>query len=1097
MVFLMANMIREGVAHHLPSDLLFYMRAKVSRRLHKLRPTASLLVQQICEVNKMVEHLLQSRWLLVQAEQASSTIWGPLRLDILGDTRLSLHNSRAHLEKTIRGAWTGTVASMFYPRERPRPADRHNGYGQTLHALTKAVEDHSYIALADLESWVQRNLEDWVHTDVLSDCNVISACITTYYASANRMYDSNPEDQSIMLLTLFELWVALDRLTVANCPLLLDYLPEVTPTLLEPLLLRQSKSFDRVARIRQYLRERHNRAIYGSIFTDTVNSETFAVRYFDRSLELRTLKESIEAAAHRSARRRRKNFKRSAKYRELKALADRWAADSFADCNVSSRCTMQLPLGPYSSLQYAVTSTSHTSNEVLAKQSECPADISLHEYITFGGIRAGSRIQWLNISREIAAQTLNLNREEVYLLLTQAAWQIGPQSDGENWDYHEELSSPDFSIALLQVLGKLINDIEANWSERISAKTAIALIGRLLASATNQNVIDQAYILLRKARHMTLRWMHQLAEILQENEDESAVEPSTCVFAKWPPYVAGLMTLILFMHHSFWNPWRMFLFLSDVQLLFMRICLQIWMPNHWSERIRENRDGLDAAIGNVWRGYRPGPPWKQLKEPNDRWWSTATSTGAGESQDVHSMASRLALATHHFPTSDVPAESWERYLDPYYRVAIKVNEWLQKILDIIPSDMPNMEYATRNLIFGHLVGGLPNLVSAAVLSRMPQMHFSLRDGENFILRTTSEADNGPTLELLPHHIFTGDLPTSLTNHMVHWIDVSTRQVELRPLNNPWLYSKKNWCMCLPESGPWTMEDSSQRLLVDIRSPTFEMVLDSLSCLESRNNLVVTTGEPLGLWVELPRFRLSFVLRNGLLHSRNFPGMVVDEDQSSGTMFGLHSQLLARSRRVIIPQGEVNFSSFGNHVSATISTARLTRVLYHDYEIDTNLGRLVGNAEVEVLRKISALTPVRTWYPPHRRVMQEVKWSELAPSAQHDGFRTVVQSIIDHAERLQMFYHSRDNVAIEFPSDTHLLARAARRSASLYSPEFAGGANSHYQDNVDVVYVSRDVATNQGMQSEAVIRGFPTWPISSPHGWMFLAKSSRTTVLGIS
>ncbi|KAF9512305.1 hypothetical protein BS47DRAFT_1465637 [Hydnum rufescens UP504] len=257
-------------------------------------------------------------------------------------------------------------------------------------------------------------------------------------------------------------------------------------------------------------------------------------------------------------------------------------------------------------------------------------------------------------------------------------------------------------------------------------------------------------------------------------------------------------------------------------------------------------------------------------------------------------------------------------------------------------------------------------------------------------------------------------------------------------------------------------------------------------------------------------------------------MVVDEDQSSGTMFGLHSQLvlrsdtqLARSRRVIIPQGEVNFSSSGNHVSVTINTAHLTRVLYHDYEIDTNLGRLVGNgtmmshyfraylhavtghclpdpltsitgteealnilrsasclsfqrldtAEVEVLREISALTPVRTWYPPHCRVMQEVKWSELAPSAQHDGFRTVVQSIIDHAERLQMFYHSRDNVAIECPSDAGLLARAARRSAFLYSPEFAGGANSHSQDNVDVVYVSRDVATNQGMKNEAVIRSF--------------------------
>jgi hypothetical protein len=335
---------------------------------------------------------------------------------------------------------------------------------------------------------------------------------------------------------------------------------------------------------------------------------------------------------------------------------DHWAADSFADCNISSRCTMQLPLGPYSSLQYAVTSTSHTSNEVLAKQSECPADISVHEYIAFGGIRAGSRLQWLNVSREIAAQTLNLNREEVYLLLTQAAWQIGTQSDGENWDYHEELSSPDFGITLLQVLGKLINDIEANWFERISAKTAIALIGRLLASATDPDVIDQAYILLRKARHMTLHWMDQLAEKLQENEDESAVESfqmRVCEVAAIcrgtydvdpihaPFLLESVEDVSIFVRCAIAFHENLPENLDGASLELKRLCardrrLAHLMEPLLSERIRENRDGLDAAIGDVWRGYRSGPPWKQLKKPNDRWWSTATSSGAGgRSQDVH------------------------------------------------------------------------------------------------------------------------------------------------------------------------------------------------------------------------------------------------------------------------------------------------------------------------------------------------------------------------------------------------------------------------------------------------------------------------------
>jgi hypothetical protein len=411
---------------------------------------------------------------------------------------------------------------------------------------------------------------------------------------------------------------------------------------------------------------------------------------------------------------------------------------------------------------------------------------------------------------------------------------------------------------------------------------------------------------------------------------------------------------------------------------------------------------------------------------------------------------------------------------------------------------------------------------------MLQIHFSSSDGENLILRTTSKANDGATHELLPHDIFTGDLPTSLTDDFVHWINLSSREVELRPLSSSWLSLEKNWRIYLPEKGPWTMMDSSSRRLVDPRGQTFGMILNSLASLETRNNLVVTYNAASELCIELPRFRLSFVLRNGRLHSHNFPGMVVDKDQSSGTMIGLQNQLVlrsetqfARSRRVIIPQGKVKFLSSDNHISVAIETPGANPVLYQDYEIDTDLGRLVGNgtmmshyfraylhavtshclpdpltlitgteealnilrsascrsfqrldtAEVEVLRDISALTPIRTWYPSHCRVMQQVQWSQLAPSAQHDGFRTVVQSIIDHAAQLRMFYDSQDDFTVKCLSDIHLLARAARRSAFLYSPEFAGDTNSHYQDNVDVVYVSRDLPKTEGMGNEAIAQKF--------------------------
>ena len=312
--------------------------------------------------------------------------------------------------------------------------------------------------------------------------------------------------------------------------------------------------------------------------------------------------------------------------------------------------------GPYTSLQYAVASTSHTSNEVLAQQSKCPTDLSLHEFTAFGSIRAGPRLQWFNIAREIAAQTLSVNREEVHILLTQAAWQIGPQSEGGKWEYHDELSSHDFGIALLTVLGKLINDVEANWVARVSMRTAIALISRLLSSATDREVIDKAYVVLRKARHVTFAWMDVLIKKLQENEDESAIasfqmrvcEVATACRGTYdvdPLHTLALLEsvedLSIFVRCAIAIHDNSPADLDSAPLELKRLCTRDRRLAHsvellLSQRIRENHDGLDVAVTSVFPRYRRGSAWTQLEKPNDRWWSTTTSSASGHaSQDIH------------------------------------------------------------------------------------------------------------------------------------------------------------------------------------------------------------------------------------------------------------------------------------------------------------------------------------------------------------------------------------------------------------------------------------------------------------------------------
>ena len=79
----------------------------------------------------------------------------------------------------------------------------------------------------------------------------------------------------------------------------------------------------------------------------------------------------------------------------------RWTEELLNRCGLREQCTPKLPAGPYRSLQYAVSNTVHTSNEVIASQAECPEMLTMHEFYAFGTLRSGHRLQWRNIAREL------------------------------------------------------------------------------------------------------------------------------------------------------------------------------------------------------------------------------------------------------------------------------------------------------------------------------------------------------------------------------------------------------------------------------------------------------------------------------------------------------------------------------------------------------------------------------------------------------------------------------------------------------------------------------------------------------------------------
>jgi hypothetical protein len=840
MVFLMARILQFGLHEDsLPSDIIFCMRAKMSRRLYKLRNAApefaapAFVIREVHDAGQAAEKVLQDRWSIVQEQQAESGRWAPEDLDIEGDTRLSLLNSTSYISQILDGNPPRTSSYSFQP-QHPLRLYRFDAFCEAIQSNPFTAD--SAVALGDFELAVQNEIDDWVTQNLHdnSSCVKIAACITQYSDAARKQYESNPEDQSIMLLTIFALWVALDKIAVAQCPLLKDYSPEVPSDLFEPLLLRKSQTFKLLTYIEEHLRHRHLCASLGSIFSDEINDDSFSVRYFKASKHHQTLLSLIEKDANlereeklkelmsknalhkayiaESALLKHKVLPNRAQNHDLKkkchkcslekkagrlqiaihewplpvdpfqakavvfeldcplacglwrattyqilrdiCVSDRqpstsspvqldtyhglqkyvvrdrmlritlastssfpnsrsrvtaipsdesavcvnndlqyrlfdksgkaWVSTSSMQCRIVPYCTLQLPKdSPYRFMQYAVDGTSHTSNQVLANQSECPKDLNLHEYIAFASLRSGQRLQWLNIARELRAKSMSFYREEVHTLLTQAAWQIGHLSEDGHREWHAELTNKGFGLVLLKELCDLTLSVKTNWQQCITVRTVIALTSRLLSSANDAEVRMEAHSLLREARSVTYEWMHQLSTKLQESNDGLKINElrlRLCEMALAcrstydidpghllnlvPSDVAILVECAIVLYDN--TPTT----ISDVLPNFKRLLDRDRRLSRFLEPLlcqRQHWEGLDDAIVSIWGDYHRGSGWQQLKPPNNRWLK-----GGSELQDVQFNLLEGQLLINGRPLSRLPKSVVEH--TTYSRIFGQVNK---------------------------------------------------------------------------------------------------------------------------------------------------------------------------------------------------------------------------------------------------------------------------------------------------------------------------------------------------------------------------------------------------------------------------------------
>ncbi|KAG8950798.1 hypothetical protein FRC03_012736, partial [Tulasnella sp. 419] len=1133
--FIHAKVLKLGLKLDQPSYLIACMQRKTARRLAKLATTTSpILLQFVRNVTLQAESLLKQRWEAAQVAQATSlnSTWAPDTLNIVVDTALTLHNSREYILRSLEDTPSIKSSIPFIPKHHYRFYGAVNFAKSFNGRVAEAFKsDDSLTALADFERAVLIDLTDWATQNLLSSDAFISiaTCVERYSATASSAYSSNPELLSVMLLTLFKLWVELDRIVIAQCPLLAKFSPEIPCALLNPLLLRTSKSIEALDYVEKYLRTRYFQAVSGqSVFSSTTGKSSFAGQFFDQSEQLQVLKTKIEEAAASQSLMKFQELRRSQKqYRDQMKAAEQyehqyinkltkigkvkvknapqcprcklekpavrmkidvhewplpqdvweakmvvfelapplpfsiwrkttymllrevciprsssfpkqpaymqlqnyptlapyhtptrhfprivlasttksfvkshykaqkvsaateesilvkhglkwtlfdsarseWVTQQVTQCSLDGYCTLQLPPGRYQTLQYAVSGTSHTSNDIMAIQTECPRDVTLHEFMAFTRIRSGPRLQWLNIVSELRAGHLTFQDEAVYTLLRQAIWQVGPSGLDGRREWHIEPAEWSFGEILLNELQDLLIKMKANWRNIIGMQVITTLVSRLLASTMDGEVVERGFSLMRDVRSVTYGWLNKLVSTLGDFEDEDRLREcqmhicevaATCRATynvdldRAPALLSNTEDIAIFIHCGILFTYNSPANAAKADARFRDILYRDRRLAHAmepliSQSLAESSEGLDQSILRIWKFYRPSFAWRRLPSPNDRWVTTSTAPqGIQQVQIVHIDLLSGQLLIDGKPLGRLP-ESILTHIS-YTRIFGK------KFMDVIPADMPGMDFKTS----------IPIGTDANDNTSGYQIYFALRqspgsdDPGHMVIRAQRDME---IHELIPHDIFKHDLPTVLVENQTHWLNISTSkgEIEIRDLKTWWKPSSNNWRINFSPTTQSSMHrviDNSSKLLmlIDPRSPTMSMISTNLRPLEDPENLLVTySGSSGQLAVSLPRFGLDFFLnpQESCLESISIPGMIVDTDQSSNTMIGLKSQLILRSkdslepclRQIIIPYTsapQFTISSLQHHNAITLIIGDQPAVRYFMYTINSTLGRLDGD-----------------------------------------------------------------------------------------------------------------------------------------------------------
>ena len=325
--------------------------------------------------------------------------------------------------------------------------------------------------------------------------------------------------------------------------------------------------------------------------------------------------------------------------------------------------------GPYGHLQPAVSTTTYTSNQIIASQDICSESITLHDHEAFGHIRAGHKLQWRSMLRELRRGILNISHKDVYLLFLQAMWQAGPKSKGNEWRRESHLDGDEavFGWEAVQEMNAVLNGIQDNRTWAYACGVLIAMAARILSLTDQPQVRDASIGFLHRIKDVVRKWLKEITGDDERTDTEidmageagdGTVERTrqTLLLA-----ILGCSTFDVDDEHidrvfrdededvSFLVQCRNTICMNkppvldtlpfSLRILFHRDELfAIRLLPRLSARIGAlpgRESGIDEGIKSIMHGYKPTGTWKEHGQHN-RWYSTRTAASHRfKSREVH------------------------------------------------------------------------------------------------------------------------------------------------------------------------------------------------------------------------------------------------------------------------------------------------------------------------------------------------------------------------------------------------------------------------------------------------------------------------------